>query len=401
MLGDGPPVSLADLAQPADPAAELKVEGTRSEVAFSGLISDNPLDPRDIGAFAKVFELAGLSETEYRLIEDTFKFSTWQQSKASEGGKRDLVQLYSYSGRFARLTTADLEADEAANLLRLIKRKKNKPSTDNATCARVVIISDPQVGKVDHRGGTAELLERVAYFRNELDQIMADQPCAEAVVLDAGDLIEGFENTKGQMHGNDLSLPSMLKVSRAILTDIIGTVAARHASTRVATVPSNHSAWRSGSGYLGTPADDFGIDCHRAVSEVFAHANQSVEWVWPETWDQSVALNIAGARVGVTHGHYAKQRRFKEWLAGQALGSTVLADCDIIISGHYHSFLLEGVGYLNGRERTHLQAPTMDNGSEWWRAITGDDSAPGLLTFTITNGQIGNLRLIQHTTVVD
>lgn len=387
-------LSLADLAG-GEPAADLKVEGTRSEVAFSGLISSNPLDPKDVGAFAKVFELAGLSQTEYRLIEDTFKFSTWQQSKASEDGKRDLVQLYSYSGRFARLTTGDLDADEAASLLLLARRAKRKIRKAPSR-ARVVIISDPQVGKVDHRGGTPELLERVAWFRAELDAIMRDQPCTEAVVLDAGDLIEGFENTKGQMHGNDLSLPSMLKVSRAILTDIIGTVAARHASTRVATVPSNHSAWRSGSGYLGTPADDFGIDCHRAVSEVFAHSDQSVQWVWPDVWDQSVALDIAGARVGVTHGHYAKQRRFKEWLAGQALGSTVLADCDIIVSGHYHSFLLEGVGFLNGRERTHLQAPTMDNGSEWWRAITGDDSAPGLLTFTIKAGQIGNLRLIQH-----
>ncbi len=388
-------MSFGDLVEADKP--NLQIDVAERTVAFAGLLSDSPLAPGDQGAFARIFQLANLSQSEYRLVKDSFKFSVWEQSARSKSGDRDRSVQYSYRGQFEKLTQGDLDADEAANLLRLAKRKKrDKPSTDNRNCARIVIISDPQIGKVDHRGGTPELLERVAYFRNELDQIMADQPCAEAVVLDAGDLIEGFENTRGQLHSNDLSLPSMLRVARAILTDLIGTVAARHEHTRVATCPSNHSAWRSGSGYLGTPSDDFGIDCHRAVSDIFARSDPSVEWVWPDTYDQSTALDIAGARVGVTHGHYAKQRQFKAWLAGQALGSTVLADCDIIVSGHYHSFLVEGVGFLNGKERTHLQAPTMDNGSEWWRALTGDDSAPGLLTFTITDGQIGNLRLIQH-----
>ncbi len=388
-------MSFGDLVEADKP--NLQIDVAERTVTFAGLLSDSPLAPGDQGAFARIFQLANLSQSEYRLVKDSFKFSVWEQSARSKSGDRDRSVQYSYRGQFEKLTQGDLDADEAANLLRLAKRKKrDKPSTDSRNCARIVIISDPQIGKVDHRGGTPELLERVAYFRQQLDQIMADQPCAEAVVLDAGDLIEGFENTRGQLHSNDLSLPSMLRVARAILTDLIGTVAARHPKTRVATCPSNHSAWRSGSGYLGTPSDDFGIDCHRAVSDIFARSDPSVEWVWPDTYDQSTALDIAGARVGVTHGHYAKQRQFKAWLAGQALGSTVLADCDIIVSGHYHSFLVEGVGFLNGKERTHLQAPTMDNGSEWWRALTGDDSAPGLLTFTITDGQIGNLRLIQH-----
>jgi hypothetical protein len=390
-------MSLADLAAPA--STDLKVEGTREEVGFSGLVTENPLDPKDAGAFSKIFELSGLSQTEYRLIENTFKFSTWQQSKATEDGKRDLIQLYSYSGRFARLTKGDLDADEATNLLLLADRMGQKPRKRKkalGTKTRVVIISDPQIGKVDNRGGTPELLARIAWLRDELALEMDAHPCNEAVVLDAGDLIEGFENTKGQAFTNDLSLPSMLRVARSVLTDMIGTVASRHAHTRVATVPSNHSAWRSGPGYLGKPSDDFGLDCHRAVSEVFAHANDSVEWVWPGDWDQSVALNISGARVGLTHGHYAKQRKFKEWLAGQALGDTILADCDIVVSGHFHNYLIEPCGFLNKRERTHIQAPTMDNGSEWWKVISGDDSAPGLLTFTIEDGRIRNSVLLQH-----
>jgi hypothetical protein len=389
------PVSLADRIADA-PEETLKVEGSRNELAFSGLVSTNPLHPGDGGAFAKIFELAGLSQADYRLDQDTFRFSTWQTSSRSKAGDRDLVQLFSYQGKFVRLTPADLDADHAADLLRLAKRNKRKvkPAPDRT---RVVVISDPQVGKVDHRGGTPELLARIAWLRDRLDETMADQPCSEAVLLDAGDLIEGFENTASQNHMNDLSLPSMLRVSRSILTDLIGTVAARHASTRVATVPSNHAAWRRGSGYLGAPGDDFGIDCHRAVSDVFARdPNLNVTWEWPDRWSPSLALDIAGARVGLTHGDHAKQRQFKSWLAGQALGSTVLADCNIVISGHYHGLLLEPVGFLGTRERTHIQAPTMDNGSEWWLDLTGDDSAPGIVTFMITDGHIDSFKLIAY-----
>jgi hypothetical protein len=378
-------------AQP-DP---LTIEGSEQTIAFAGLTSTNRLDPGDGGAFAKVFELAGLDQTNYRLIPGSLKFSTWQQSARNRDGDRDLVQLFSYSGRFDKTTQSDLEADEAADLLRLATRLPARPSCE-ADRTRVVIVADAQIGKVDHRGGTAELLARIAWLRDRLEDVMVAEPCADAVILDAGDLIEGFENTKGQKHTNDLSLPSMLRVARGILTDIVGTVASHHGSTRVATVPSNHAAWREGSGYLGKPGDDFGIDTHRAVSEVFAYANPTVGWVWPGDWEQAAALDIRGVRVGLVHGHYAKARRFKDYLAGQTLGSTILADCEIVVSGHFHSYLVEGCGWLNGQERTHVQAPTMDNGSEWWRALTGDDSAPGIVTFTIEGGQIGSLTRIQQ-----
>jgi hypothetical protein len=353
--------------------------------------------PGDRGAFVAIFEFAGLSQDDYRLRDGTLKFGTWQQSARTKDGDRDLIQLYSYSGAFDRIKPLDLEADDAADLLRLAKRKRHRPSNPSKR-VRVVIASDPQIGKVNLRGGTPELLARSKSLFHRLDHFIAEEPCGSAIIFDPGDLIEGFENVKSQRHTNDLSLPSMLRVGRALLTDLIGTVAARHASTQVATVPSNHAAWREDSGYLGIPGDDFGIDCHRAVSEAFAHLPKlGVSWIWPDEWSPSLAVNVGGARVGLTHGDKAKARQFRAWLAGQTLGSTVLGDCNIIISGHYHTFMVSGCGWLGKRERRHIQAPTMDNGSEWWRSLTGDDSAPGIVTFTLENGEISNLRLIEHT----
>lgn len=380
-----------------DAPSPLKLEGDENHLSFSGLVTNNPMAPGDRGAFVAIFEFAGLSQDDYRLRDGSLKFGTWQQSARAKDGHRDLIQLYSYSGQFDRIKPLDLEADDAADLLRLAQRPRRRPKHASKR-VRVVIMSDAQIGKVNSRGGTPELLARSKSLFHRLDQIMEEEPCGSALVLDPGDLIEGFENVKGQRFTNDLSLPSMLRVGRALLTDLIGTVAARHASTQVATVPSNHGAWREGEGYLGTPGDDFGIDCHHAVSEAFANLPKlGVSWLWPEKWSPSVAIDAGGARIGLTHGDKARKGKFREWLAGQTLGSTVLADCNIIISGHFHTFMVTGCGWLGKRERRHIQSPTMDNGSEWWRSLTGDDSAPGIVTFILLDGEITHLRLIEHT----
>ena len=91
------------LAPGTDPE-KLTVQGDAEEIRFTGLETTNPLDPTDTegGAFTKVFELAGVDPADYRLVADSFKFSTWQQSKASNDGARDLVQLYSYRGTFQK-----------------------------------------------------------------------------------------------------------------------------------------------------------------------------------------------------------------------------------------------------------------------------------------------------------
>src|SRR5690606_10993169 len=153
---------------------------------------------------------------------------------------------------------------ERVDLAELVKvaraNRKARPRKTTTGRTRVVVVSDAQVGKVDHRGGTTELLERIDAMLATLDDETKALPCDDAVVLDPGDLTEGFENTGGQAFTNDLSLPEQLRYARVILTEIVTRVAARHGCTRVATVPSNHGAWRRGKDRLGRPSDDFGIE---------------------------------------------------------------------------------------------------------------------------------------------
>ena len=91
----------ANKPQPQPQPSNLRIEGDKDGFEFSGLDSPNALDPGDKGAFAKIFELAGLNDDEYSLDSDSFRFSTWQQSAFNDKtGASDIVQLYSYKGRF-------------------------------------------------------------------------------------------------------------------------------------------------------------------------------------------------------------------------------------------------------------------------------------------------------------
>lgn len=292
---------------------------------------------------------------------------------------------------------------ERVDLAELVKvargNRKARPRKTVTGRTRVVVVSDAQVGKVDHRGGTSELLERIDAMLATLDDEAKALPCDDAVVLDPGDLTEGFENTDGQAFTNDLSLPEQLRYARVILTEVVTRVAAKHPLTRVATVPSNHGAWRRGKGRLGKPSDDFGIETHRTVADALALAGRDdVTWLLPDVWDESLALQVRGAVVGLAHGHQvSRPDGIRDWWARQTHGGGPLAAATILLTGHYHHLRVEPTGAIDGRSRWWFQAPTLDNGSSWWRnGSGGSDDEPGILTFTIDDdGRWDNLRLIQ------
>lgn len=393
-LRQGPPA-------PEPQLPKLTVDAGPDGGEFTGLVTREPIAPGDYqGAFAKVYELAGLNESDYRIVDDTVRFSSWQQSARGKDGTRDLITLYSYRARFQRITAADRDVENIAELVKIAKanaRKSPRPNPSKLT--RVVVVSDAQIGKVGSRGGTPELLERVATLLERLDDVMTRQPCEDVLIVDPGDLTEGFDNYKGQKHLNDLSHPSQLRVARALLTDIVTSVAVRHDRATVVTCPSNHGAWREGKESLGKPSDDYGIDVHHAVSEALARDPRfrHVSWVFPGEWEQSVALDVRGARVGVVHGHQRNNPdHIPAWWKGQSHGNQPLADASILISGHWHHLRWQPCGNTrDGQSRWWFQAPTMDNGSDHYRHSSGEDSEAGLLTFTIDDdGRWDHLRFI-------
>jgi hypothetical protein len=90
--------------------------------------------------------------------------------------------------------------------------------------------------------------------------------------------------------------------------------------------------------------------------------------------------------LGMVHGNQYSPGKAVEWWSKQQHGAQPVGGADVLITGHYHHLVVQPTGRSarTGRAKWWLQAPTLDNGSDWFRNIAGDDSDPGLLTFDVT-----------------
>lgn len=362
-------------AQLATGRLELSSDGG----SFTGIETTEPIR----GDWSAVFARFNLDPAEFTIADDTVKMSSWQSSKRTDDGDRDIVWLYSYSARFTRKSAEsklDLPALYAA--AKSATPKSTPPYQERAT---VVVWADPQIGKTGSRGGTAELIARSTVIREKLDALLGERNPSQILIADAGDGIEGFESGGNPMFTNDLSLSGQLDTYGTELFEYIN-LAHAHAPVTVAGIPSNHAAWRCGKQNLGRPSDDLGLFMHKQVQKVTDAANMDVSWTRPAEYDETVSVDFYGTKIGVVHGNQFGPGQAVAWWQKQAFGAQAAASADVLVFGHYHSFSASVAGRnpVSGRQRYCLGAPTLDNGSDWFRQVQGRDSDPGLMVFDVT-----------------
>ncbi len=369
----------------------LTISGDQDEIKFSGLESTNPLTPGSAGAFVKIFELAGASPEDFELVQDTFKFSTWQQSKASEDGERDLVQLYSYKGTFRKRNPHMLSLEDVEPYLECNDRCNN-PSKEPRTDTFVIALSDLQLGKYDERGGTPETLQRVSNILDQVESAVREHGGYKEIILyDVGDIIEGFTNTTAQQQTNDLSLTDQLRTAQRVILNAIHRFAPLADKLTYVSVPSNHCQVRTATGNKNrsnSPDDDYGImildNIEMAMSLGTSHTN--VEFVRPTKWEEAVAIPTAdGTVLGCVHGHqFNAPIRAGDWLADAALsGRAGMNTVDVLVFGHHHNFFMG----VTGRGQQLIGCPTLDNGSAWFSNNRGSSTPPAMLTFELYKGR--------------
>ena len=249
----------------------------------------------------------------------------------------------------------------------------------------IVVWSDPQIGKVASRGGTTELIARSAEKRAKLAALLTERAPSQCVLLDGGDGIEGFESGGNPMFTNDLSLARQLDLYGTELLEWVK-VMLPYGQVDVLGVPSNHTAWRNGKQNLGNPGDDLGLFMHRQVAKISAAASLNTVFHAPAEYDESAAIDVNGTRIGLVHGNQFGPGQAVTWWEKQTFGAQAVATADILVTAHYHSFGagVAGRNPASGKQRWWLGAPTLDNGSDWYRNTAGRDSDPGVLVFDIT-----------------
>lgn len=372
---------------PAEPAKRpagyrpgVEFDGNEGEATTPGYITE----PENFDEFLID---AGLDPEGIEVIPPV-RTSRWQQQKDGE-----LVWLTAYKFTFRRRATdIDLPLLLAEAKKKLKTRTHSKPTNPKTM---VIAWSDLQVGKVDWRGGAENLLARVAKTQEAIIERIKDERPEKVLFIDVGDTIENFGNKADmqQTVTNDLSLMEQVDLATTLAYETMKRIYEEGPELTYASIGSNHCQWRINKQAVGKPTDDWAIFIGRQLARLAQEREMDIRFIEPQPWDETLAIKPWADDethiIGLVHGHQVtRPQAIAAWWRGQAFGNQPISDASLLLHGHFHHFRVEEVGSTpKGGSRFIVGAPTMDNGSNWYRQKTGETAIPGLALFMLEKGQ--------------
>lgn len=354
----------------------LELEGDEGKVVTTPQTDDKITD------FSKILEEFGVDPEEFE-IDGSVKMSKWQSFTG------DWLTAYKFDIKRKKPEATEVNLptlfSEVRAELQIRDTTNETPSQDRTV---VVGFADLQAGKVGSRGDSKALVERSYEKLEKLDNYIDKQNCASSLFLDAGDIVESFENTAQQGFTNDLSIMEQLDLAGTIEQEFISLLAGKHEQVTVAGVPSNHGAWRKGKDILGRPSDDWGLFLLKQIQKAYSWTSGTYDHVsfqFPDEWSKSLNIDVQGSGVGLVHGEDSSLANMENWWAKQVHGAAPVAVSDVLVTGHYHTFGIKTTGrsLRTGKQKYWLSLPTLDNGSDWWANKSGADSDPGLMVWVM------------------
>jgi hypothetical protein len=332
-------------------------------------------------------ELLGFDPDEFEIIEPVH-VRTWS-TQTSEG----VQQMYYYKAdiRSRKHIENDVDYDKLVSEIKKVKKPARKVKTKE-NGSMVVCLSDWQMGKRDG-DGTEGIVKRVTQMIPDVidrakELRKSGNPIDKLYVFGLGDIVEGCgEHYAMQNFQVEIDQRRQEMVARRLLVEALKKWAPHFDKVIVAAIPGNHGENRKNGKAFTTFGDNIDVSVFDQAAEILSEnkAFNHVSFVIPnnELW---LTLDIDGVILGIAHGHqfrtggrYSHQKAVA-WLSGQAFGKTDMGDVDILLSGHFHHLFV-----INEGQRTLMQAPSVDGGSDWFENISGKNSFSGTLTFTIKN----------------
>ncbi len=379
MLEDLQPAPKVEVPKDWRPAVEFN--GSEGEATTQGFLPDEKPD------FDKFLVEAGFDPKEIEIVGEP-RTSRWQVARPFP---LDPQWLTAYRFRFRKKGVLDTDLPTL-----YAQAKKAIPKTVRTGVegkAFVIVAADFQVGKVGSRGTTQDLIARVFESYKNIEARLKKEKYEKIIIVDAGDIIESVSNaaSMAQLESNDLSPMQQVDLAAALMWDLLK-MAHKYAPVTYASVGSNHCQWRFGGQTVGMPGkDDWGITITQQLRRLTTELGMDVNYLIPQPYDESLAFDVWGDNfhiVAVAHGHQAKRpNSVEQWLQKQTFGQGPCANFTTFISGHFHHLRVEELGQAhNGGSRWWVQASTSDNGSDWFRLMSGSDSNTGITCFELEKG---------------
>ena len=348
-----------------------------------GFIQTGPLAERPRTWDAFILD-SGLDPDEVEVVGDP-QVRGWDSQVA--GG--DVVRLHYYR-LTVRRRTLKRDLDE---LVKAAKRSGNRRAplpAEQANKAFLVALGDLQLGKADGDGveGTvARFLDTTAQAVARYKRVAKGAPI---YLLHLGDCIEGMVSQGGaNTWRTTLTTTEQVRLYRRLLIEQVKAFSAVTPRLVVAGVPGNHDeAHRP----LHTYGDSWAIDSIAAVRDALdlAGTYEHVTMHAPERDELTLTLDVCGTIVGLAHGHQWRAGQHTTWWAKQAHGRQPIGDADLLLSGHLHHLRIEATG----SDKTFVQVPALESGSQWWKHRTGEWGQPGIVTAVVGGGTWSSLEVL-------
>lgn len=385
-LGD----AIADLPDPKDPTGKGSVETTADEA----IVKDVVLDHEIHDDWSEVFRLFKLNPDEFEVIDDTVRCSTWQQSKRTESGDRDVAQLYSYSARFKRKSKQRLPDVDIERLRKeLLNWKGPSPAVTfsidrSEPVAAVVNLADVQGGKSEGGGVAAtqkRLLDGLTNVQHWLNRMRSEYNVTEIVLVNNGDPLEGCDGSyASQLFTVELNLRGQMNFVLDMWTLYASQLFPQFERAQFVSVLCNHGqlSRQSGRDNRTSDSDNAGGFLAETLRRVLEERSSfdHVSWTIPHD-EMNVYTEAAGVPMAFNHGHKiptSGRDGFEKWLGGQVRGNDDAYRSKIWQTAHRHHFAAWDLGSC-----TVFQAPSLDGGSKWFRDRTGSYSRSGILTYLV------------------
>lgn len=374
------PADKVDAPKNWRPAVEF--DGTNGEATTQGFLPDEKPD------FDQFLIEAGFDPATIEIVGEP-RTSRWQVARPFP---LDPQWLTAYRFRFRRITTATQDLPTLYAQAKRTRPATPKPVDNGKTL--VLLAADYQVGKNDLLGGTPELIQRVLAVYDKIEQHLKKNKYEQIVVADVGDVVENFESKANvqQVFSNDLSLMGQVDLAVTLLWELLR-LTTKYAPVTYASIASNHCQNRISKQQVGKPGeDDWGVMIAKQLHRLASEVGLPVKVLIPQPHDETLAFDVFddGYHVlGLFHGHQvSRPEGVPDWWKKQAFGHQPIAAATVAVSGHFHHSRVQEMGLsANGNSRWWIQAPTLDNGSNWFRLTSGEQSLPGLGAFELERGK--------------
>jgi predicted phosphodiesterase len=358
-----------------------------------GVVTTEPMVGDTHPDWSGVLRIWGLDPENFAVVEPVL-FNVWGNTEGALNRQ--------WKGRVVRKGAKErADIDHLIQEIRKHKPRERKPLIEGSA-SLVVVAADWQVGKKDGDG----LKGLVGRWLQAIDDVEArykelkkmGRPIESITVLCLGDLVEGCDGHYDiQTFTVEVDRRDQVKIARRLLRDALIRWSKFAPEITVAAIGGNHGENRKNGKAFTTLNDNDDVALVESVAEIFQanpEAYGHIKFAIP-TDSLSLTVEVGTKIIGITHGHLARagagvEAKLRRWIADQTLGRNKIGDCDILVTGHYHSLKMADWGGVKW-----LQAPALDGGSVWWSQSTGETADVGVLTFVVSERGITDLQLLQ------